>query len=99
MLIIGLGIGAAVAIGVGLADEVGVAAGVGFAADLIATPLFQASRLPDFMQVNFLPPETAVAPAFAHVVPGFMPAALSGPAKRAKRSTKTITGKELFFMM
>jgi hypothetical protein len=41
----------------------------GFGAALIATPLFHTSRVPDLMQVNFLPPVVAVDPAFAHFAP------------------------------
>jgi hypothetical protein len=37
----------------------------------MATPLFQTSFEPDFMQVNFFPPAVAVAPIFVHLAPDF----------------------------
>jgi hypothetical protein len=45
--------------------------GVGFAAALTATPLFQTSFVPDLTQVNFLPADIDVEPAFVHFVPAF----------------------------
>ena len=56
-----VGVGVAVGDGDGVGDVVGVAIGVG---DLAGTPLFQINFLPDLMQVNFLPFEVAVRPAF-----------------------------------
>ena len=56
----------------------GAAAGcTGFAGDLMATPLFQTSRLPLFTQVNFLSALTEVAPALAHFAPA-LTAAVEG---------------------
>jgi hypothetical protein len=37
----------------------------------MATPLFQTSFEPDFMQVNFFPLAVAVAPNFVHLAPAF----------------------------
>ena len=52
--------------------------GDGFGAAVIAMPLFQTSLLPDLMQVNFLPAEIDVAPAFVHFAPALGVAAWTG---------------------
>ncbi len=71
---VGVGVGSGVDVGEGVSNDdgsgvgiaVGVATGVG---GLIATPLFQTSFEPDFIQVNFFPPDVAVAPIFVHLAP------------------------------
>jgi hypothetical protein len=72
---VGLGVGSTIGVGVGVGevDEVGVEDDVGVElGDLIATPLFQTNFFPDFIQVNFLPPEVAVCPCFLQTAPAFM---------------------------
>ena len=84
------GVGVGVGVGIGVGIEVGIGAGVGvgigstglntglgdgFGAALIATPLFQASLVPDLTQVNFLPEAVAVAPALVHLAPALTVAA------------------------
>jgi hypothetical protein len=67
-----LGAGGDVGVGVGVGvGSTGLRTGftTGFGAALIATPLFQTSFVPDLMQVNFLPPAVAVAPALVHLAP------------------------------
>jgi hypothetical protein len=51
---VGVGVGVATTLGLGVGSGVDVAEGTG-AALLTATPLFQRSFLPFFIQVNFLP--------------------------------------------
>ena len=96
---VGVGVGdgntVGVELGVGEATGVGVADGVGFGTEF-ATPLFQMSFLPLFMQVNFLPPAVAVAPAFLQMSPALMAAmALSG----AMRMEAEIMTRSIFFMV
>ena len=98
---VGVGVGdgntVGVELGVGEATGVGVAVGdaVGFGTEF-ATPLFQMSFLPLFMQVNFLPPAVAVAPAFLQMSPDLMAAmALSG----AMRMEAEIMTRSIFFMV
>ena len=76
-----MGVGDGVGVGVGVGDGVGV--GVGF---LIATPLFQTSFVPDFMQVNFLPEAVAVAPTLAHLAPALGVAACTGAARASSKA-------------
>ena len=57
--------GVAVEFGDGDAD------GVGFIEGDTGIPLFQTNFLPDLIQVNLLPAETAVAPNLEHEAPGF----------------------------
>ena len=64
----------------------GVGEGFGAAA-LIATPLFHTKRVPDLMQVNFLPPAVAVAPALVHLAPA-LTAAKVGAEIRDKDSSR-----------
>jgi hypothetical protein len=97
--------------GVGVAEGVGDGVGVGssglktglsdgFGAALIATPLFHTSLVPDLMQVNFLPPAVAVAPAFVHFAPALGVAASSGVVKVSKRETvRTIRNLLTFIFM
>jgi hypothetical protein len=40
----------------------------------IATPIFQTSSLPLFIQVNFFPADVAMAPAFEHFAPALVTA-------------------------
>jgi hypothetical protein len=63
---VGLGVGVGVGVG-----STGFATGfdVGLGAALIATPLFHTKRVPDLIQVNFLPLAVAVAPALVHLAP------------------------------
>ena len=93
----GVGDGNAVGVelGVGEATGVGVADGVGFGTE-IATPLFQTSFLPLFMQVNFLPLAVAVAPAFLQLSPALTAAmAFNG----AMRMDAEIMTRSIFFMV
>ncbi len=64
----GVDVGVGVGVGSGIGVAIGVTTGVG---GLMATPLFQTSFEPDFMQVNFLPLAEAVAPTFVHLAPAF----------------------------
>jgi hypothetical protein len=58
----------------------------GFGAALTATPLFQTSLLPDLMQVNFLPADIDVVPAFVHFAPALTaPLAATCVVVRIKR--------------
>jgi hypothetical protein len=63
-----LGAGGDVGVGIG---STGFATGfdVGFGAALTATPLFHTKRVPDLIQVNFLPADIDVEPAFVHFEP------------------------------
>ena len=70
--------GVGVGVGVGVVTGVGVGVGstgfntgfrFGFCAALTVTPLFHKSRVPDLMQVNFLPLAVAVDPALVHFAP------------------------------
>lgn len=77
-----VGVGASVGSGVGDGEGVGIGWGVGVAVGvatgvrgLTATPLFQTTLEPDFMQVNFLPPAVDVAPTFVHLLPDLTAAA------------------------
>jgi hypothetical protein len=62
---------------------------------LIATPLFQTSFDPDFMQVNFFPKAVAVAPAFVHLVPALGAAALTGVAREMIKTPPIATAAHL----
>jgi hypothetical protein len=58
----------------GVGDGVGVGVGVGVGAAtgtvfFTTTPLFHTNLFPDLMQVNFLPPTIAIAPALVHFEP------------------------------
>ena len=66
-------------VGFELSVGTAVAVGVGFAAALIATPLFQTSRVPDLMHVNFFPAIVEVAPAFGHALPALTAAMAAFP--------------------
>ena len=77
-----MGDGVAIGDGVGVTAGVGVGDGVGatgfntgfksgLGAALTATPLFHTNLFPDLMQVNFLPPAIAKAPALVHFAPAF----------------------------
>ena len=70
----------------------GVGEGFGAAA-LSATPLFHTNRVPDLMQVNFLPPAVAVAPAFVHFAPA-LTAAKVGAEIRDKDSSRARNTRE-----
>jgi hypothetical protein len=63
---IGVGDGVGVGVGTGVGVGVGAATGTDF---FMVTPLFHNNLLPDFMQVNFLPPVVAVDPALVHFDP------------------------------
>jgi hypothetical protein len=63
---------------------------------LITTPLFQTSLPPDFMQVNFLPPEVDVAPALVHFVPA-LTAANDGTVTR-EMLIRMARNKRILFM-
>ena len=72
--------------GVAIGDGVGVGATgfntgfkSGFGAAFTATPLFYTNLFPDLMQVNFLPPAIAKAPALVHFAPA-LTAAKEGAA-------------------
>ncbi len=71
-----------------VAEDVG--AGAAF---LTATPLFQTSLLPDFMQVNFFPPAVAVTPALVHFAPA-LTAANDGPLTREMHITRAIKTRD-----
>jgi hypothetical protein len=62
----------------------------------IATPLFQTSLPPDFMQVNFLPPKVDVAPALVHFVPA-LTAANDGTVTR-EMLIRMARNKRILFM-
>ena len=82
---VGEGVGVGVAVGVGVDVGLGVAVGVevGFGT-ATATPLFQTSFLPLFIQVYFLPAEVEVAPSFEQTAPALTAAiAFSGTRKSA----------------
>ena len=86
----GVGVGDGSCVG----DGEGVATGVGF---LIATPLFQTSFLPDFMQVNFLSPDVDVAPTLEHLSP-----ALTAPfadSRGAFRINRKLTTRSQAFLV
>jgi hypothetical protein len=57
-----------------------------------ATPLFQTRLLPLLMQVNFLPAEVDVAPAFEHLAPALVRAWTGVTPSRvtARRTTRTL---------
>ncbi len=85
---VGVGVGVTEGVGVGSGDGSGVAVGVATGVGgLTATPLFQTSFEPDFMQVNFLPPAVDVAPTFVHLRPALGVAAWTG----TERVTSSIT--------
>jgi hypothetical protein len=74
-------------------DGLAVAVGVVFGAGLVATPLFQINFFPLLMQVNFLPPEIEILPAFVQGAPALVaavdwitpePAKMIRAARRAK---------------
>ena len=92
---VGIGVGVAVGVGSGVGVEVGVgvAMGKGF---LIKTPLFQASLVPDFMQVNFLPDAVAVDPAFAHLAPALGVAACTGAIRVMSKNATRVRNVHLF---
>ena len=75
MVGVGEGVGEGEGVDIGEGVGVGVAEGVGF---LTTTPLFQINLLPDLTQVNFLPADIDVAPAFEHLAPAFGAAAFNG---------------------
>ena len=91
---VGVGVGdgntVGVELGVGEATGVGVAVGdaVGFGTEF-ATPLFQMSFLPLFMQVNFLPPAVAVAPAFLQLSPALTAAMAFIGTRKSAAVTRT----------
>jgi hypothetical protein len=89
---VGVGVGVAVAVGVG---STGLKTGFnsGFGAAFTATPLFQTSLLPDFMQVNFFPATVDVAPTFVHLAPA-LAAAKEGPAIRDSDSKRARNKRE-----
>ena len=74
--------------GVDIGEGVGVAEGVGF---LTTTPLFQINLLPDLTQVNFLPADIDVAPAFEHLAPAFTAAVAIGCVNTRARVTVSNT--------
>ena len=83
-----MGDGVAIGEGVGVTTGVGVGVGAtgfntglksGFGAAFTATPLFHTNLFPDLMQVNFLPPAIAKAPALVHFAPA-LTAAKEGAA-------------------
>jgi hypothetical protein len=85
---VGVGVGVCVTVGVGVAVDSGVGDGEGMgvgvatcAGFLIATPLFHTSFVPDLTQVNFFPPDVAVAPTFTHLAPALGVAAWTGAAR------------------
>jgi hypothetical protein len=85
-----VGVGEGEGVGVGEGEGEGEVVGVGF---LIATPLFQTSFFPDFTQVNFLPFNVAVLPAFLQGSPALTAAtALSGDTNKTAE-IKTINGR------
>ena len=95
-----IGVGFGEGVGVGSAKGVGVGAGVGVttgAGFLTATPLFQTSFVPDFIQVNFLPEAVAVEPTFVHLAPALGVAAWRGVASERSRAI-AIARRPLFFM-
>ena len=80
--------------GVDIGEGVGVAEGVGF---LTTTPLFQINLLPDLTQVNFLPADIDVAPAFEHLAPAFTAAVAIGCSNT--RATVTVSNTPNLFRM
>jgi hypothetical protein len=58
-------------------------------AAFIATPLFQTSFVPDFTQVNFLPPTVAVVPTFVHFAPALAVANAGAEMREAARIRAT----------
>ena len=93
---VGVGVGVGLEVGVGVGVGVGVEVGsTGFAtgvddglgAAFTVTPLFHTKRVPDSIQVNFLPPADAVAPALVHFAPAFT-AAKVGAEIRDKDSSR-----------
>jgi hypothetical protein len=85
-----------VATGVGVGStglNTGFRFGFGFGAALTATPLFHTSLVPDFIQVNFLPPAVAVTPAFVHFAPA-LTAAKVGADIREKDSSRARNTRE-----
>jgi hypothetical protein len=93
-LIVGFG----VEVGVGVEVAVGAAAAVavGLGAALTATPLFRTNRVPDLTQVNFLPAEIAVTPAFVHFAPAFTAAPAEVPLRI---SVPTISGVKAWMLL
>ena len=89
LICVGVGVG----VGVGVEVTVAVGDGVGLGAALIATPLFHTSFVPDLIQVNFLPPAVAVAPALVHLAPAFT-AAKVGAEIRDKASSRARNTRE-----
>jgi hypothetical protein len=83
---VGNGVAVGAGVGTGVGDGVGSTGlntgfGDSFGAALIATPLFQTSFVPDLTQVNFLPADIDVVPAFVHFAPA-LTAANDGAAIR-----------------
>jgi hypothetical protein len=68
----------------------GVGEGFGVA-DLMATPLFHTSFVPDLTHVNFLPDAVAVDPALVHLAPAFTAAKEGAVIKDNDRSSATRT--------
>ena len=85
--------GDGVGIGVGVGEATGVGVGVGAATGTVfftTTPLFHTNLFPDLMQVNFLPPAIAIAPALVHFEPALI-AAKEGAAIREIHRNRAIT--------
>ena len=80
---VGIGVGVEVTTGVGVGVGVGAATGTVF---FTATPLFHTNLFPDLMQVNFLPPTIAVAPALVHFAPALIAAKEGGVIRERDRA-------------
>lgn len=86
----GVGLGLGVGVGEGNSDLLELGAGVG-AGDLIATPLFQISFIPDLIHVYLMPAEFEVAPSLLHVAPGFGAAEAIGGMIASTKETNSRT--------
>jgi hypothetical protein len=73
----------------------GVGEGFG-AADLIATPLFQTSFVPDLTHVNFLPDAVAVDPALVHLAPALGVAAWTGATRDKSKKAESVSVVHFF---
>ena len=67
----GVGDGVGIGVGVGVGVGVGATTGTVF---FTTTPLFHTNLFPDLMQVNFLLPAIAIAPALVHFEPALFAA-------------------------
>lgn len=87
---VGLGLGLGVGVGEGKSDLLELGAGLG-TGDLIATPLFQISFIPDLIHVYLMPAEFEVTPSLLHVAPGFGAAEAIGGMIASTKETNSRT--------